>query len=355
MSEGNPSTLRRVAIACQGGGSHTAFTAGALKPLLRHHGAYGYKICALSGTSGGAICAALAWYSLIKIEHGEWNREQAIRLIEDFWRDNAARSLWERFWNDWTISLVSAHARGRLPALLSSPYTPQVEFVTEWLKQIAPRKEFFDLRLLLEKYLRLDEVEQPVIEPRLLLGAVAVLAGSFKAFDSKAGEISLDALLASTTLPTLFKAIRIGDDVYWDGLFSQNPPVRELVIGVDVTLKPDEIWIIRINRQRIAQEPMSVEEIEDRRNALAGNLSLNHEVDVIRTVSKWLREGKLTTNHLKPVDIRWIEMSDRLNARLWYVTKLNRDPNFLTALIADGEAQAEAFLQDWKAMQMKGD
>ncbi len=28
-------TTRRVAVACQGGGSHTAFTAGALKRLLK--------------------------------------------------------------------------------------------------------------------------------------------------------------------------------------------------------------------------------------------------------------------------------------------------------------------------------
>jgi NTE family protein len=56
---------RRVAIACQGGGSHTAFTAGALKKLLKEKGAEGheeYEIVALSGTSGGSICALLAWY-----------------------------------------------------------------------------------------------------------------------------------------------------------------------------------------------------------------------------------------------------------------------------------------------------
>jgi NTE family protein len=338
---------RRIAIACQGGGSHTAFTAGALKPLIRHAEHHGYQICALSGTSGGAICAALAWYGMIKVARGQWSQEQAINQLEAFWRDNAAQSLWEQLWNDWTISLVSAHARGRLPDLKSSPYTPQVEFMTEFIKQLAPRKEFFDLRLLLEKYLKLDEIEQPVTEPRLLLGAVAVLAGTFKAFDSNAAEISLDAILASTTLPTLFKAIRIGDDVYWDGLFSQNPPVRQLVVGIDVALKPDEIWVIRINRQRLASEPTSVEEIEDRRNALAGNLSLNHELGVIQNVSTWLREGKLTTDKLKPVDVRWIEMSNNLTVRLGYVTKLNRDASFLSALIADGEAQAEAFLSEW--------
>lgn len=347
MLEKSQPIPRRVAIACQGGGSHTAFTAGALMPLLRRAERENYTICALSGASGGAICAALAWYGLIKVGRGEWSCEQVAELLAAFWRDNAAQSLWEQLWNDWTVSLIRLHSQGRLPDLKSSPYTPQVELATTLLSSLAPRKEFFDLRLLLEKYLKLDEIEQPVVEPRLLIGAVAVLAGTFKAFDSKAAEISFDAVLASTTLPTLFKAIRIGDDVYWDGLFSQNPPVRQLVTRIDVALKPDEIWVIRINRQRLASEPTSVEEIEDRRNALAGNLSLNHELDVIRYVSEWLREGKLTSNVLKPVDIRWIEMSEDLNLRLGYASKLNRDPGFIAALIADGAAQAGAFLDEW--------
>jgi NTE family protein len=341
----NGSRPRRVAIACQGGGSHTAFTAGVLKALLRDADQAGYQICALSGTSGGAICAALAWYGLIKQGRGEWGPEQTIELLDAFWRDNATQSPWERLWNDWSVAMIRLHAQGRLPELKSSPYTPQMTAANDLLKQLAPRPEFFDLRALLEKHLKLDEITQPVAEPRLLLGAVAVLAGTFKAFDSLAGEISIDAVLASTTLPSLFQAVRIGDEVYWDGLFSQNPPVRQLVVGIDVEQKPDEIWVIRINSQRIAAPPTSVEEIEDRRNALAGNLSLNHELDVINRISEWIDEGKLTSANLKSVRTDWIEMSPALVAQLGYVTKLNRDADFLAGLIADGEAQGRAFLE----------
>jgi NTE family protein len=49
---------KRVAIACQGGGSHSAFTAGVLTRLLAEK-LERYEIVALSGTSGGAICALL--------------------------------------------------------------------------------------------------------------------------------------------------------------------------------------------------------------------------------------------------------------------------------------------------------
>jgi len=336
----------RVAIACQGGGSHTAFTAGVLKPLLRAEEAGRYKIVGLSGTSGGAICAALAWYGLMRQARGEWDRDQVIAILEDFWRDNMARSLWEQIWNAWTVSLIRLHASGRLPELKTSPYRPEVAVATELARRLAPRQEFFDLRLLLEKYLELDAVPQPVIEPRLLIGAVAVLSGRFKAFDSMAAEISIDSILASTTLPTLFQGIRIGDEVYWDGLFSQNPPIREFLTRTDVSLKPDEIWIIRINRQEIDEEPTSVEEIEDRRNALAGNLSLNHEIDVINKINSWLGDSVVRSKlaQLKPVAIHSIWMSAELMRKLTFVSKMNRDPAFLTELIADGEMQGEAFL-----------
>src|SRR4029453_1658907 len=48
---------RGIVLACQGGGSHTAFTAGVLAELLVHDNR---DIRALSGTSGGAVCVFLA-------------------------------------------------------------------------------------------------------------------------------------------------------------------------------------------------------------------------------------------------------------------------------------------------------
>ena len=53
MGEGK--AMRRVAIACQGGGSHTAFTAGVLKGCSRAEEMAEYEVVGLSGTSGGAV------------------------------------------------------------------------------------------------------------------------------------------------------------------------------------------------------------------------------------------------------------------------------------------------------------
>lgn len=334
----------RIAIACQGGGSHTAFTAGVLKTLLRAEAQGDYHIAALSGTSGGAICAALAWFGLLKQACGAWDRRQAIRLLDDFWRDNSALLPWEQFWNSWTAGVVELQGQGLLPEMKTSPYAPQIVAELALLKTLAPRKEFLDLRPLLERHLPMTEVAQPVADPRLLIGAVAVRSGAFKAFDSLQSEISVDALLASTTLPWMFRAVHIGDEVYWDGLFSQNPPVREFLQGVAVQQKPDEIWVIRINPQRCATEPTSVEAIEDRRNELAGNLSLNQELAFIDQVNEWLAAGKLVSPSKKPIAVHSIAMSADLCATLDYASKLNRSPAFISRLMAEGERQAEAFL-----------
>ena len=87
------------------------------------------------------------------------------------------------------------------------------------------------------------------------------------------------AILASAAIPTLFRAVWIDHKAYWDGLFSQNPPIRDFVQVSDSSdEKPDEIWVIQINPQGRPREPMSLEEIRDRRNELAGNLSLNQEI-----------------------------------------------------------------------------
>src|SRR3954468_22231326 len=74
----------RVAIACQGGGSHAAFIAGVLCKLLgpdfRNH----FELTAISGTSGGDICASLAWAGLIAE-----GPDNALQRLQGFWNDLA--------------------------------------------------------------------------------------------------------------------------------------------------------------------------------------------------------------------------------------------------------------------------
>lgn len=171
---------RRIAIACQGGGSHTALTAGVLKRLLEEPA---YEIVALSGTSGGAVCALLTWYGL-----SQGNRRRSIELLESFWEDNSARGPWDVGLNS---SLVQA---SRLQGAVSMPSVSPYSY---------PPFAKMRFRRLLERHVPLHENPQAT-GPLLLVGAVNVLSGEFKVFSSDRGEISLDAILASAAVPNLF-------------------------------------------------------------------------------------------------------------------------------------------------------
>ncbi len=118
MVENNDSSNRRVAIACQGGGSHTAFTAGVLKKLLKEKNKekHGYEVVALSGTSGGAVCALLAWYGLLMND-----ANKAVELLDSFWRDISASSFPGRQLNSWFLLMNRLFANiGGMPRI--SPY-----------------------------------------------------------------------------------------------------------------------------------------------------------------------------------------------------------------------------------------
>ncbi len=305
--------MRRVAIACQGGGSHTAFTGGALQRLLASGD---HRIVALSGTSGGAVCALLAWYGLLT-----GGAAEAARLLERFWRANAATTLSEKAANAWMVGLARLEGRVSLPTV--SPY-------------VYPDLAGAAFTDLLTRHVDVDRLarlqESPPEDQPLLLGASDVLTGDFKAFSSRRREITVNAVLASAAVPLLFRAVEEKGRYYWDGLFSQNPPVRELPEA-----GPDEIWVIRINPRGRTTEPKTVGDIADRRNELAGNLSLEQELYFIRKVNQWAdRLG----DPYQRIEIR--EMT--LDLELDLASKLDRRPVFIRRLFDAGRERADSFL-----------
>ena len=111
---------RSIAIACQGGGALSAFTAGALRSILRRLDPARFTIVGLSGTSGGAINALIAWYGLLI-----GDREKGARILLDFWNDDAATTPVDAITNFWVVEASRWASTGLVPAI--SPYdVPQV-------------------------------------------------------------------------------------------------------------------------------------------------------------------------------------------------------------------------------------
>src|SRR5262249_40729765 len=139
------------------------------------------------------------------------------------------------------------------------------------------------------------------------------------------------------------------DGYYWDGLYSQNPPVRDLVDAQERENKPDEIWVIRINPQEYHPEPrVGLEDIRDRASALAGNPSLNQELDHILTVNNWLEKyggAHPPLSKCKAIDVRTIKMTQETARRLRHTSKFDRGPGHLEALRDEGRKVAEQWLR----------
>ena len=316
---------RRIAIACQGGGSHTAFTAGILKRLLRAEELSRYKVVGLSGTSGGAVCALLAWHNLLK-----GDAAGAVEALDAFWRDNSATEPVEQFINNWTVWAANLQDYVTMPAI--SPYDNYFAALglEEFKGMLERRVDFQGVN-----------VQPEESYPALLVGAVDVLTGEFRAFNSRRDRISAETILASSAIPTIFRSVHLDGGTFWDGLFSQNPPVRELTDE-----GPDEIWVIQINPGERERIPKTVAEIADRRNELSGNLSLHQELGFIEKIDQMLEEGHLArAGKYKQIVVRVIELSrSRLPRFLGTASKMNRDPGFIQDLISHGEDRAEEFL-----------
>ena len=403
---------RKIAIACQGGGIHGAFTCGVLNRILKakedEENGVGdtrsrrrFEISGLSGTSAGALNAFMVWYGMI-LKDGQKGGAAAAR--------QAVNNLWDTFQvrkgGEWGINLLGqqAYQMQDFGIDIRPQYPP---YFSDWLgwalrqwsraeSLIAPtldfgevRPEFYDFASLLRTCApefprieeRLEQIARARTKPRLLIGASEILSGEFEAFDSfikKVEEIdpkqrqdlknrteqearrriSYEAVEASGTLPEIRRSQSIpglknieGQDVrYWDGLYSQNPPVSPFVSGTPLEDVPDEIWVIRINPQRRDREPLALHDIDDRRNELSGNLSLNQELTFIQAVNEWVREDKERTgfakNH-KEIDIYMITMAKQLTDSLDLGSKMNRDPAFVSELRQHGDERGAEFLDFW--------
>ena len=313
--------VTRVAIACQGGGSHTAFTAGVLRTLLAEWDD-DHELVGISGTSGGAFNALAVWYGLVT-----GDEDDASELLDSLWDDLAASSPQDR-WTNEVLTGTSRLESAGYPIPSVSPYQlPGPEVGKQRIRAVLERHiDFTAIPELCESRV-----------PKLVVGTVDINAGVFETFTD--GDVDVDAVLASAAVPNLFRAVEVHGHLHWDGLFSQNPPVSDL-FHVAPARKPEELWVIQINEQTFEGEPRTTDVIADRRNELSGNLSLNQELRFIERVNQWVEEGTLPADEFTHTEVSRIQKGRRYGC----ATKLDRDPDFLDELQALGEQRAREFL-----------
>jgi NTE family protein len=315
----------RVAIACQGGGSHAAFTAGVLDQLLATAFRDRFELTALSGTSGGAVCAALVWAGLVA--GGNDAHRNAARRLLGFWQDLSADGLFDSILNFWSVWMA------RLPISAEiSPYT---------YRPLAASR----LRELLEKYVGIEKL--PMDEsrrrmPKLLIGVTDIINGEGRPLTGE--TLTYDDIIASAAIPPLYRAVHTRGSYYWDGLFNRNPPIREFT-DLPLAERPDEIWVVRLNPNHRDREPVTMSEIIDRRNELSGNLALDQELYFIHKVNELLAKYKHVEEGevYKPIVVREVELN---RPDLDYPSKLDRRPELIKDLMERGRLTAPRFFED---------
>lgn len=315
----------RLNLALQGGGAHGAFTWGVLDRLLEEED---IEIAALSGTSAGALNAAALKAGMIA-----GGRQGARDSLAALWAQVAnvgdfRMARWmQPFWS--ASRLVSEAVETAFPispqgiaAQVWSPYG----WGPFWENPLDPVVRRLDFSQVCQSE-----------GPRLFISATNVRTGRIRIFEGP--DLTPEALLASACLPTVFQAVTIEGETYWDGGYSGNPALFPLY-APDL---PDDIVIVSINPWLRDAVPMTPLDIQNRVNEISFHAALLGELRAVNFVKRLIAEGRMERGRMKDVLLHLIA-DDGLMTELSATTKLAPNPALIDRLFTAGRDSCHSFL-----------
>lgn len=337
-----------VGLAFQGGvflGG--AIATGVVHALLDRKVFDTYNINAFSGTSSGALVAAMCWQhklcndlpNLPKDLQRQWleNANGWIPTEEwgEFWKvfdrwmplfnplyvkikDTFTVPFMHRAFEDWVVKYVDPEKC--MQALFDKYIGPAVDSERAVWRAAAQKKyddEAGSRPRLVVGTAEIHQGEAITIDDDDLFAALvdafhtalgngnmignttAVKEAEMQAIKS-ATEYMKVALMTSGSLDTMNGMTEI-DDIkgisneallhkghYLDGAYAVNPPMSALT-----NCTVDEIWMVEIFPKRCFDELDSIEKREDRREELSQNALVEHQLYFINKVNFWLKTGRL--------------------------------------------------------------
>ena len=318
-----------VDLALQGGGSHGAFTWGVMDRLLEEPW---LKIEGVSGTSAGAMNAAV-----LADGFAAGGAEGARAALATYWQhvSEAARfspfqrSPLDRMLGRWTLDHSPVFVAMDMLSRLYSPY------------DLNPGGSN-PLLAILEKEIDFERLRASPI--KVFVTATNVRTGRARIFRN--AEITPQVLMASACLPTLFQAVEIDGESYWDGGYSGNPTMTPLINE----LVSDDTILIPINPVERPGTPTSAAEILNRLNEVSFNAVLLKELRMIALLRQVASSGNLT-NTSNSEGALWARMrvhmvKNNVMDQLGYSSKMNAEWEFLSMLKEAGRKAAEEFLAE---------
>lgn len=316
--------VRTVNLALQGGGAHGAFTWGVLDRLLEEEN---LAFEGLSATSAGAMNAAVFAYGL-----AVGGREGARKALTDYWERISQMaalgplqpSLIDKMIGNYQLTWSPVFSAMSLLTRVLSPY----EFNPANLNP---------LREIIEQSVDFDVLKRPDCPVKLFLSATNVRTGKVKVFAGE--EISAAAVLASACIPTVFQAVEIDGEAYWDGGYMGNPALFPLIYNCSA---PD-IVIVHINPLIRKELPRTADEISNRIDEISFNSSLMREMRAVSFVTRLVTQHRIVGEELPHVLIHSIA-DDAFIESLSSTSKSNADWCFLTYLRDQGRKCAGDWL-----------
>jgi NTE family protein len=233
------------------------------------------------------------------------------------------RSPLDRLMGRWTLDTSPAYVAMDLMARIVSPY------------DLNPFG-FNPLRAILAESIDFGELARAPI--KLFITATNVRTGRGRIFRN--AEITPDVLLASACLPTMFQAIEIDGEPYWDGGYAGNPTLTPLVRESDA----HDTILVQINPRERPEPPRTANEILNRLNEISFNSPLMKELRMIALLRQVADPGH-------GEGARWAGMrthrilTDKL-AEFGASSKLNAEWEFVSLLKEEGRKSADTFLSD---------
>lgn len=310
-------------LALQGGGSHGAFTWGVLDRLLQETR---FKIEGVSGTSAGAMNAAV-----LADGYAAGGAEGARAALETYWRhvSEAARfspfqrSPMDRMMGRWTMDNSPLFFMLDTMTRLYSPYVLNPGGSNALLPILEKEIDFARLR------------NSPI---KVFITATNVRTGRPRIFRN--ADITPEVLLASACLPTMFQAVEIDGESYWDGGYSGNPTLTPLVNE----LVSDDTIIVPLNPVERPGTPTSASEILNRLNEVSFNAVLIKELRMMALLRRTADPG--TGEGAQWAKMRVHLVRNKIMDTLGYSSKLNAEWDFLSMLRDEGRKAAEEFLAE---------
>lgn len=313
-----------VTLAMQGGGAHGAFTWGVVDKLLEDGR---FIIEGMAGTSAGGMNAVATALGLI-----DGGNDGARKMLYTFWKKMSESGATSPICCGPIDMMLGKYTMYNSPGFLL------FDFMSKILSpyQTNPMN-LNSLRDLVEELFDFEKIQKSK-DYKVFLAATHVYTGKVKIFPNE--EITSNALQATACLPTMFKAVMVNNEYYWDGGFIANPPIYPLIYNCET---PDVI-VIKLNPTHRNRLPIASTEISDRLNEITNNESIVREMRSIHFISKLIEKGDLDKNKYKHLHLHLIENEESFQDLGWS-SKLNTEWAFLEHLFEEGRKTCSKWIE----------